>query len=193
MVDNIQKKSRPAVFLDRDGTINQERNYLCKIEEFELISGVPQALKVLQDAGFLLVVVSNQSGVARGYFSLQDVQHLNVYMSRQLAQHGVCLDGIYICPHHPTAGIGELRQDCNCRKGKPGMLLQAARDLNIDLPNSYMIGDKGSDVEAGVAAGCVSLLVRTGYGVAQQLSESSQCSGVFDSLAQSVEYILSRQ
>lgn len=192
MTGHPQKQARPAVFLDRDGTINQERNYLHRIEEFELIPGVPQALKKLQEAGFLLVVVSNQSGVARGYFSLQDVARLNEHMSRQLAQYGVVIDAIYICPHHPTAGIGEFLQDCNCRKGKPGLLLQAAQDLNIDLQRSYMIGDKLSDIEAGAAASCPSLLVRTGYGAEQELSEDSQCSGIFDDLTQAVEFILNR-
>ena len=183
---------RPAVFLDRDGTINQERNYLHRIEEFELLPGVPQALKTLQDASFLLVVVSNQSGVARGYFSLEDVRRINDHMSRQLARYEVILDGIYICPHHPTAGIGEFLQDCNCRKGRPGMLLQAAQDLNIDLQRSYMIGDKLSDIQAGNAAGCSSLLVRTGYGANQENSEISRCCRVFDDLAQAAAFIVGR-
>ena len=176
--------------MDRDGTINHERNYLYQIEEFEFIAEVPQALKTLQDAGFLLVVVSNQSGVARGYFSLQDVDRLNQHMLQQLAQSQVAIDGIYICPHHPTAGIGEFRKDCDCRKGRPGMLLQAAEDLNIDLHRSWMIGDKLSDIEAGFAAGCRSLLVKTGFGAAQLITEPCHCSGIFDDLPQAAEHII---
>ena len=168
MTNDSTRNLRPAVFLDRDGTINHERNYLHKIDDFELIPGIPEALQKLQNAGFLLVVVTNQSGVARGYFSLQDVKVLNDYMCLKLAEYGVKFDGIYICPHHPTAGIGEYLLDCNCRKGKPGMLQQAARDLAIDLKRSYMVGDKVSDAEAGNAAGCRSVLVQTGYGTEQK-------------------------
>ncbi|HEX9778604.1 MAG TPA: D-glycero-beta-D-manno-heptose 1,7-bisphosphate 7-phosphatase [Geopsychrobacteraceae bacterium] len=183
---------RPAVFLDRDGTINQERHYLSRSEEFELIPGVPRALKRLRDAGFLLVVVSNQSGVARGFFSLEDAWRINAHMSRQLARYGVAFDGIYLCPHHPTAGIGAFRRDCECRKGRPGMLLQAARELNIDLPRSYMIGDKLSDLQAGAAAGCSPLLVRTGFGAEQEVLATDLCDGIFDDLPRAVEYILNR-
>jgi D-glycero-D-manno-heptose 1,7-bisphosphate phosphatase len=155
---------RPAVFLDRDGTINVEKNYLIDPTEFDFIPGVPEALKKLQDAGYLLVVVTNQSGVARGYFSEAQVSKLHEYMLDLLSEAGVALAGIYICPHHPTAGVGDYRLDCNCRKGKPGMLHRAARDLNIDLQKSFMVGDKTADIQAGQAAGCKTILVCTGHG-----------------------------
>jgi len=183
---------RPAVFLDRDGTINEERNYLHRIEDFQLIPGAAEALKRLQDADYLLVVVSNQSGVARGYFGLAEVDRLNRHMVECLQKFGVELDGIYICPHHPSAGVGEFLRDCDCRKGRPGMLLQAAQELGIDLALSWMIGDKRSDIEAGVATGCRSLLVRTGFGAEQQLSDDMQCAGIFDDLAHAADYILNR-
>lgn len=182
---------RPAVFLDRDGTINHERNYLHRIEDFEFIDGAPQALRRLQDTGYLLVVVTNQSGVARGYFTMEDVERLNAYMREQLKSYGVEIDGIYTCPHHPTAGIGEYLRDCDCRKGKPGMLLQAAHDLDIDLKRSFMIGDKLSDVESGVAAGCPSLLVRTGYGSELEAEEVGKYSGIFDDLSHAADFIVS--
>lgn len=150
----VSRKLRPAVFLDRDGTINVEKNYLIDPEKFEFIPGVPQALKRLQDAGYLLVVVTNQSGVARGYFDLEQVHRLHDYVVASLQSFGVNLDAIYLCPHHPTEGLGELKKECNCRKGRPGMLLQAAADLNIDLQQSYMVGDKEADIKAGKAAGC---------------------------------------
>jgi len=185
-----QHKMRPAVFLDRDGTINEERNYLHRIEDFQLIPGAAEALKRLQDAGYLLVVVSNQSGVARGYFGLAEVDRLNRHMVECLQNFSVELDGIYICPHHPSAGAGEFLRDCDCRKGRPGMLLQAAQELGIDLARSWMIGDKRSDIEAGVAAGCRSLLVRTGFGADQLLSDDLQCTGFFDDLAHAADYIL---
>ena len=117
-----RKSARRAVFLDRDGTINVEKDYLYRIKDFEFISGVPQALKRLQDAGFLLVLVTNQSGVARGYYTLEDVEILHDYMRKELSKLGVMLDGIYVCPHHPTLGVEPFVKDCSCRKGQPGML-----------------------------------------------------------------------
>ena len=130
---------RPAVFLDRDGTINRECHYLQRIDDFELLPGAPEALRKLQAAGFLLVVVTNQSGVARGYFSFETVTEINRHMQAVLAESGVVLDGIYVCPHHPTAGDGPLTRSCTCRKGSPGLLLQAAADLSIDLPRSWLV------------------------------------------------------
>ena len=183
--------SRRAVFLDRDGTINVEKNYLIDPKEFELIAGVSQALKRLQVAGFLLVVVTNQSGVARGYFSLDEVEKLHQHMESLLAESGVMLAGIYSCPHHPTAGQGEYLQDCDCRKGKPGLLLNAAQELNIDLQNSYMIGDKEADFLAGNAAGCQSFLVRTGHGEKWQESAVQHAVPVFADLKEAVDKILS--
>lgn len=170
------QKLRPAVFLDRDGTINVEKNHLIDPADFKFIPGAPEALKRLQDAGFLLVLVTNQSGIGRGYFSFEQVDILHRHMDEQLKKYAVNLSGIYICPHHPTAGRGKYRQDCSCRKGQPGMLLQAAEELQIDLLQSYMVGDKEADIQAGQAAGCRSILVQTGYG--KSYAESAQLAGV---------------
>ncbi len=159
---------RQAVFLDRDGTINEERDYLFRCEDFHFISGVPQAIKQLNDAGFLVVVVTNQSGVARGYYAESDVERLHVFIQQQLCSIGAHIDAFYYCPHHPTKGLGKYKRDCCCRKGEPGMLLQASQEHSIDLNKSFIVGDKLVDVEAGIAAGCVPLLVLTGYGVEQQ-------------------------
>ncbi len=185
-----RKTARRAVFLDRDGTINVEKDYLYRIEDFEFIPGVPQALKRLQDAGFLLVVVTNQSGVARGYYALEDVERLHRHMCAELQKYGVILDGIYICPHHPDQGQPPYNVDCDCRKGKPGMLLQAARDLNIDLAASFMVGDKLTDLEAGHAAGCQSLLVQTGYGATPMLPPSLTETRIFAALPSTAAYIV---
>lgn len=155
---------RPAVFLDRDGTINVEKDYLYRVEDFQFISGAPEALRRLKAAGFLLIVVTNQSGVARGYFPREAVCRLHEHLQRQLLKVSAAIDGFYVCPHHPVEGQGEYQVDCDCRKGAPGMLLQAAGDHGIDLSRSFMIGDKLADIEAGVAAGCQPVLVRTGYG-----------------------------
>ncbi len=182
------KPARRAVFLDRDGTINVEKDYLYRIEDFEFIPGVPQALKKLQDTGFLLVVVTNQSGVARGYYTLDDVDILHRHMCAELQHYGVTLAGIYICPHHPTEGIAPDRQSCACRKGKPGLLLRAAEDLHIDLAGSFMVGDKLSDADAGQNAGCVAYLVASGHSLAAQGSVQ-----VFVDLGSVAEMILRGQ
>lgn len=161
---HVTGKRRRAVFLDRDGTINVEKDYLCRVEDFEFIPGAPEAIRALKDAGFLVIVVSNQSGVARGYFGVAEVERLHAHIQSELAAFGTAIDAFYYCPHHPLEGIGSFRVDCNCRKGRPGMLFQGASEYGIDLTRSFMVGDKDADIEAGQAAGCTSILVLTGYG-----------------------------
>jgi D-glycero-D-manno-heptose 1,7-bisphosphate phosphatase len=153
-----------AVFLDRDGTVNLEKEYLHRTEEFEFIPGAPEAIRLLKDAGFLVIVVTNQSGIGRGYYDEADVHRLHRFMDEELKRHGAAVDAYYLCPHHPLHGIGEYRRECGCRKPLPGMLLEAADDFSIDLAASFIIGDKMADIEAGRAAGCRPLLVATGYG-----------------------------
>jgi D-glycero-D-manno-heptose 1,7-bisphosphate phosphatase len=183
---------RPAVFLDRDGTINVERDYLHRIEDFAFITGVPAAIKSLKEAGFLVIVVTNQSGVARGYYPREAVCQLHEHLQQELRRHGTGIDGFYVCPHHPTEGVGDNRIDCDCRKGAPGMLLQAAGDHGIDLERSFMVGDKLADIEAGQAAGCRSLLVRTGYGTKDEPLVATRFPGtkVCKDLAAATDYIL---
>lgn len=170
-----------AIFLDRDGTINLEKNYLHRPEEFEFIPGAPEAVRLLKDAGYLVVVVTNQSGVARGYYAEADVERLHRHMDELLASHGTSIDRYYYCPHHPEQGENGYRIDCDCRKPLPGMLLTAAAELGIDLTASWMIGDKLVDVEAGMGAGCSVGMVLTGYGTAQ-LPLLPQGVPVFDDL-----------
>lgn len=158
------EEGRAAVFLDRDGTINVEKAYLHRPEEFEFIPGAPEAIRLLNEAGFLAVVVTNQSGVARGYYDEEAVHRLHRFMDGELAKIGASIDAYYLCPHHPRHGVDPYRTECACRKPLPGMLLDAAAALGIDLSRSWIIGDKVSDTEAGLAAGCRPLLVRTGYG-----------------------------
>jgi D-glycero-D-manno-heptose 1,7-bisphosphate phosphatase len=157
-----------AVFLDRDGTINEEKEYLHRPEDFEFIPGAPQAIRLLNEAGFLVVVVTNQSGVARGYYDEAAVERLHLYMDQELARFGARVDAYYFCPHHPKHGSGAYLLECACRKPLPGMLVQAADDLAVDLKRSWIIGDKLADVEAGLRAGCQPLLVRTGYGAGEE-------------------------
>ena len=155
---------RKAVFLDRDGTINVEVQYLSKVEDFQFIPGVPWALKRLKDAGFLLVVVTNQSGIGRGLYDEAALESIHDHMHADLANFGAAIDACYFCPHHPEHATGDYLKECGCRKPLPGMLQQAAQDLDIDLAASFMIGDKLADVEAGINAGCTPLMVLTGYG-----------------------------
>jgi D-glycero-D-manno-heptose 1,7-bisphosphate phosphatase len=182
--------AKAAVFLDRDGTINVERDYLFRIEDFSFIAGVPQAIRRLNEAGFLVVVVTNQSGVARGYYREEDVERLHAHISHQLAAIGARVDGYYYCPHHPSSGNAPYVQACDCRKGRPGMLLDAARDLKIDLSRSWMVGDKTADVDAGLAAGCTPVLVRSGYGEQEQTKIDPQRVAVCDDLSAAVDLIL---
>ena len=190
----LTKTAHRAVFLDRDGTINVEKNYLHRVEDFAFIAGVPAAIQRLKEAGFLVIVVTNQSGVARGYYSREAVCRLHEHLQQELRRHGTGIDGFYVCPHHPTEGIGDNRIDCDCRKGAPGLLLQAARDHGIDLDRSFMVGDKLADIEAGQAAGCRSLLVRTGYGARDEAMVAARFPGtkVFQDLAGAAEFILAK-
>jgi D-glycero-D-manno-heptose 1,7-bisphosphate phosphatase len=150
---------RPAVFLDRDGTLCREKHYLHRWEDWEWLPGAARALKGFQRLGFKLVVISNQSGIARGYYSERSVRRLHAAVKKDLLRKGIMVEGFYYCPHHPRRhGV------CRCRKPHPGMLKRAARELHLDLRRSFMIGDKAIDVRAGRAAGAVSILVLTGYG-----------------------------
>ncbi|MFR5600889.1 MAG: D-glycero-beta-D-manno-heptose 1,7-bisphosphate 7-phosphatase [Lachnospiraceae bacterium] len=153
-----------VVFLDRDGTINEEVNYLYKPEDMVLLPGAAQAIARLNQAGFKVVVVTNQAGVARGYYTLQDVDHLHDCMNQELKKQGAHIDAFYACPHHPTAGIPPYNVNCDCRKPKPGLLKQAETYFSVDKAHSYMIGDKLADTEAGKHYGITSILVGTGYG-----------------------------
>jgi len=173
-----------AVFLDRDGTINLEKEYLYRIDEFEFVPGAPEAIRLLNEAGFMVVVVTNQSGVARGYYTEEDVETLHRYISRELARHGARIDAWMYCPHHPS-GRGSYSLSCSCRKPMPGMLLEAARRFTIDLEQSVMIGDKLADVEAALAAGCRPILVRSGYGAEEELRAPDGVE-VYDDLLRAV-------
>jgi len=158
------KMPKRAVFLDRDGTINLDPGYLKSIEEFVFLPQAVDGLKLLQEAGFCLVVITNQSGIARGYFTVEDLDKVHRYMEECLGRRGIILKGIYYCPHHPEKGNQPYVQKCNCRKPGTALLEQAARELGIDLARSYLVGDKMSDIGAGVAAGCQAVLVLTGEG-----------------------------
>ncbi len=159
---------RKAVFLDRDGTLNVERGYIRRPELLELIPGAGPALRRLREAGYLLVVVTNQAVIARGEASEADVARINARLAWELGEAGAYVDAIYICPHHPEGGFPgerpELKIVCDCRKPRPGMILAACRDLRIDPAASWMVGDHTRDVEAGRRAGTRTILLKTGHG-----------------------------
>ena len=155
---NLHNKQK-AIFLDRDGTINKYVGFLRNIEDFELIDGVSEAIKQINQSGYLAIVVTNQPVIARGEVSWEELHEIHKKMETLLGKDGAYIDGLYICPHHPDKGFEgerpEYKFDCECRKPKPGLLLQAASDFNIDLSQSYMIGDSPNDIKAGKNAGCM--------------------------------------
>ena len=162
---NLRNKQK-AVFLDRDGTINKYVGFLKNIDDFELINGVSEAIKKINSSGYLTIVVTNQPVIARGEVTFDELNSIHNKMETLLGKDGAYLDAIYYCPHHPHKGydgeIQELKFDCECRKPKPGMLLKAAMDFNIDLSQSWMVGDGNNDVLAGKAAGCKTRKIEKG-------------------------------
>ncbi len=179
----------PAVFLDRDGTLIEERNYLSRPEEVLILAGVAEALKRLQTAGFRLFLVSNQSGVGRGYFTLADVERVHRRLAAELAAAGVRLDRVYVAPEAPD-------QPSRGRKPSPQFLLDARDEFGIDLPQSYMVGDKWIDLECGWNAGVKrSILVRTGYGAETERAASDELNRavVVDDLRAAAEWILAQR
>lgn len=156
---------RPAVFLDRDGVLIDEVEYLSDPAQVRLVPGAAATVRRLNDAGWPVVVVTNQSGVARGYFPESRVGEVHQHLSAVLhAEAGAVIDRFEYSPFHPTEGVGEYRRETDCRKPKPGMLIRSAAAMGLDLAASWMVGDRRTDLEAGAAAGCRTILVRTGYG-----------------------------
>ena len=181
---------RPAIFLDRDGTLIEERSYIARPDQVVLLPGVPQALAILQKAGFALVMVSNQSGLGRGLFTETDLHAVHAEMLRQLHQAEASLDALYWCPIAPQSSDKTFIEHPD-RKPGPGMLLRAARELHLDLARSWMVGDSASDILAGRNAGCLaSILLRTGHDIISSLAHLGDRDLVVDDLAAAVEWIL---
>lgn len=161
------------------------------MDQLKLIDRAAAAIQRLNEAGFTVIVVSNQAGIARGYYGEEDAVFFGQAVKDELAKEGAHIDAMYYCPHHPEAGIGKFRVDCDCRKPKPGMLTRAKKEFSINLKRSFMVGDRSSDIEAGKRAGCTTIMVRTGYG--DEELKGNQITGdyVTDDLYDAVTRILS--
>jgi rfaE bifunctional protein nucleotidyltransferase chain/domain len=184
LVDRIRQTKVPlrkAAFLDRDGVINKDKAYVHLWENFEILPGAIEGMLILQNAGYVLVIITNQSGLARGYYTENEYQSLTNTLRLHLSEQGVKVAGIFHCPHHPDGRVHSLALVCNCRKPKPGLLIKAANELGIDMPSSILIGDKQTDIDAARAAG-----VGRAYSVdsdnAENLTEASNADGHFASL-----------
>ncbi len=156
---------RPAVFIDRDGTINEQMGYINHIDRFKIFPFVPDAIRTLNKRGFWVIVVSNQSGVARGYFPISLVHKVHEYLREALKREGAYLDDILFCPHYPNGKIPEYSKECSCRKPRPGLIRLAQKRFPIDMESSYVIGDRYTDIELAKRCNLKGILVKTGYGL----------------------------
>jgi len=175
-----------AVFLDRDGTLNEEAGYLNHVDRLVLIDCAAEAVALLKEHGLKTIVVTNQAGVARGYYPEEHVARLHDKLRRLLKEQGAELDAIYYCPHHPDVGNPPYRQNCECRKPKLGMIRRAEKEFSVDPRRSYMVGDKISDVNFGKKAGCKSILLLTGYGKGDLEYHRDQLDGEPDYIADDI-------
>lgn len=187
--------SKPAVFLDRDGTINHEVNYVSEVSQLTLIDGAAEGIHRFNQARLPVIVVTNQAGIARGYLTESSLQEIHRVLESELRSRDAFVDAIYFCPHHPTEGNEPYRRECDCRKPGTGMLRRAAKELHIDLTRSFVVGDKLSDLQAGQSVGCRNILVRTGYGqgIERQLEKDDQRTKpdfIADDLLRASEWIL---
>ncbi|MEX0602082.1 MAG: D-glycero-beta-D-manno-heptose 1,7-bisphosphate 7-phosphatase [Bacteroidota bacterium] len=162
-----QEKPAIGLLLDRDGTVNVDLDFLVRPEDLVLIPGSAEAIREANRLGLKVAIITNQSGIARGLFTVQDLARVHEKLESALAQHGARVDAIFFCPHHPELGFPPYRKDCTCRKPKTGMIVQAAKELHLDLRRSYVVGDRCIDMKAGEAAGCGTILVQTGYGTVE--------------------------
>jgi len=158
---------KPAVFIDRDGTINEQMGYINHVSRFRILPRVPQAIRMLNRHGFLVLVVSNQSGVARGYYPLDLVKTLHHLMVTRMREKQGNIDGVFFCPHHPAGSVSGFSHDCDCRKPKTGLIEQACKSFEIDLQRSFVVGDMCTDIELAHRAGLKGVLVKTGYGLGE--------------------------
>jgi D-glycero-D-manno-heptose 1,7-bisphosphate phosphatase len=189
----LEPSKNKAVFIDRDGTLNVEKNYVHKISDFEFIAGAPEAVRLLNENGFKVIVISNQSGIARGYYTPNDVHLLHDHIQRELRKEKAYIDAFFYCPHHPEGTVEEFRKACDCRKPNPGMIHQAEKKFDLDLSRSFIIGDHLSDVRLKERVPFSMILVRTGHGkkTTEQLTgESVNPDYIEENLLEAVKKII---
>jgi len=190
-------KKNAAVFLDRDGTINEEVGYMDSIDKLKLFANTAEAIRLINESGMKAVVMTNQSGVAKGYFTEEFVRTVHERIQEMLRERGAFIDAFYYCPHHQTEGIGVYLQSCACRKPAAGMLIEASKELDIDLPRSYTVGDMLKDIQVARTVGAKGILVKTGYGLntiekdlASDSSEICQPSYIAEDILDAVKWIM---
>jgi D-glycero-D-manno-heptose 1,7-bisphosphate phosphatase len=185
---------RPAIFIDRDGTLSEEVGYINHLSRFRLLPFAVDAVRLVNRSGRLAVLVTNQAGVARGYFPESLVEEVHGVVRAAMSAGGAQLDGIFYCPHHPSAGVAPYRQDCLCRKPKPGLLQAAAQGLDIDLARSWVVGDRHPDLQVAWAVGARGAMVKTGYGVGELMHNAPawprQPDLIAENLLEAVERIV---
>ena len=174
-----------AAFLDRDGTINVDVDYLSRVEDVRLLPGAAEAVRRLGEAGLLRVIISNQSAVARGMITEETLEALNGEIARQLGEHDAGIDAVYCCPHLPDGAVAAYARECDCRKPKPGLFTRAARDLDIDIAASFCVGDSERDLIAAQAAGCGTLIL-----IANERPDGTIADAVVPGLLEAVEWVL---
>ena len=184
-------KKNKACFLDRDGVLIEEVNYLSSPDQVHVFPESIRALILLRKNGYKIIVVTNQAGVARGYFTEKGISIVHSEIDRQLELHDLSVDAYYYCPHHPEGTVDGYNIECDCRKPKPKMILQAVKDFNIDLENSFLIGDKISDLLAAKNAGCSAALVKTGHGLEHTEKAQLQNFPILKNIEDAVKYFLS--
>ena len=179
-----------AVFLDRDGTIVEDVGYLSDICQIRILPGAAEAIRLLNKNGFKVIIVTNQAGVARGYFTESRANEINEKLRQLLADHGSIVERIYFCPHHIDGIVEKYKRECNCRKPNPGMIEQAVKELDIDINNSFMIGNKSSDIEAGRRAGCRTIVVGGGINHREPEVLSQSADYIATDLFEAVKWLL---
>jgi D-glycero-D-manno-heptose 1,7-bisphosphate phosphatase len=183
---------KPAVFVDRDGTLIIDRGYLSRLDDMELLPGAIEALRLVREAGFAVVVVTNQAGVARGRFEESFVPEAHRHLQSLLESGGASVDAFYYCPHHPEGVVDAYRRVCECRKPAPGMVVRAARELDLDVARSFVVGDTWLDVGLATRAGARGILVRTGYGASVEAAppKGVSAAAVVDTVLDAAHFVI---
>ena len=158
---------KPAIFIDRDGTVNEQMGYINHLDRFRILPGVPEAIKLINKNNFLAIIVTNQSGIARGYFPISLVYDIHSYLKESVARYGAYIDGIFFCPHYPRGKVSEYTKECGCRKPGTGLINQACESFDIDMSRSYVIGDHYTDLELANRCNIKGIMVKTGYGLGE--------------------------